>query len=422
MIGLISINFKTSPIEVREAFYFQEKEKEDFFNLLSSECPVDGLIILSTCNRTELYYEFENHLGEEKKIFHLIMTCLVKFKHYSEGLSPYVATKNGSYDVSKHLFRLISGLESMIIGEFQIVDQLKEAFYFAKDKNMLGPILSRMFQKSFETGKYVRSNTDIAKGAISVSYAAVEMISNKYNLKETSILCVGAGETSQLLVKHLLKKKVKDIIITNRTESKARRFAETYDLNAIPFDKMKDKIFEVDIVVFSTSSSKPLMSKNEIENISNFNKSKKVLFVDLSVPRNINNDIINFGNIELINIDNLKDIVNKNYNRRKGEIEKSQIIIDSFLKEFDEWASTRQLRPSILSIKNKIKILIQNNMKIKSNGSLSSDNSESEKLKIQLNKVYDKLSNHLVKKIRLASNNGKDKSALEIIKKIFNDE
>ena len=136
----------------------------------------------------------------------------------------------------------------------------------------------------------------------------------------------------------------------------------------------------------------------------------------------LNNDIINFGNIELINIDNLKDIVNKNYNRRKGEIEKSQIIIDSFLKEFDEWASTRQLRPSILSIKNKIKILIQNNMKIKSNGSLSSDNSESENLKIQLNKVYDKLSNHLVKKIRLASNNGKDKSALEIIKKIFNDE
>ena len=260
MIGLISINFKTSPIEVREAFYFQEKEKEDFFNLLSSECPVEGLVILSTCNRTEIYYEFENHLGEEKKIFHLIMTCLVKYKHYSEGLSPYVDTKNGSYDVSKHLFRLISGLESMIIGEFQIVDQLKEAFYFAKDKNMLGPILSRMFQKSFETGKYVRSNTDIGKGAISVSYAAAEMISNEYNLQETSILCVGAGETSQLLVKHLLKKKVKDIIITNRTESKAKRFAETYGLNAIPFDKMKDKVFDVDIVVFSTSSSKPLMS------------------------------------------------------------------------------------------------------------------------------------------------------------------
>ena len=205
-------------------------------------------------------------------------------------------------------------------------------------------------------------------------------------------------------------------------ESKAKRFAKTYNLKTIPFDKMNDKIFGVDVVVFSTSSSQPIMSRREIENISNFNKNKKVLFVDLSVPRNIDNDIIDIGNIELINIDDLKDIVNKNYNRRKGEIEKSQIIIDSFLKEFDEWASSRQLRPSILSIKNKIKILIQNNMKIKSNGALPADNNDTENLNIQLNRVYDKLSNHLVKKIRLASNNGKDKSALEVIKKIFNDE
>ena len=247
LIGLISINFKTSPIEVRERFYFQNSEKMKFFELLSSECPVEGLIILSTCNRTELYYEFENHIGEEKKIFHLIMKCLVKFKKYPEGLSPYVSTKIGSSEVSRHLFRLISGLESMIIGEFQIVDQLKDAFYFAKENNVLGPILERMFQKSFETGKYVRSNTDIGKGAVSVSYAAVEMISKKYQLEETRILCVGAGETSQLLVKHLLKKDVKEILITNRTEVKGKRFAETYDLEIIPFDQMHSKINDVEV-------------------------------------------------------------------------------------------------------------------------------------------------------------------------------
>ena len=414
MIGLISINFKTSPIEVREKFYFQDNEKMDFFDLLSSECPIEGLVILSTCNRTELYYEYENHIGEEKKIFHLIMKCLVKFKKYSEGLSPYVSTKNGSSEVSRHLFRLISGLESMIIGEFQIVDQLKDAFYFAKDKNILGPILERMFQKSFETGKYVRSNTDIGKGAISVSYAAVEMISQNYDIKNTSFLCVGAGETSQLLVKHLLNKDVKEILITNRTELKGKRFAETYDLDTIPYNQMLSKINDVDIVVFSTSSEHPLISKKDIEG-----KSKKnLLFIDLSVPRNIDDNITEVGNIELINIDNLKDIVNKNYNKRKAEIDKSQKIIDSFLNEFDEWANSRQLRPSILSIKNKIKVLIQNNMNMKS----SLSNKEDENINIKMNRVYNKLSDHLVKKIRIASDNGKDKSALEIIKKIFNDE
>ena len=418
MIGLISINFKTSPIEVREKFYFQDSEKMKFFDLLSSEYPVEGLIILSTCNRTEIYYEYENHVGEENKIFHLIMKCLVKFKKYPEGLSPYVSTKMGSSDVSRHLFRLISGLESMIIGEFQIVDQLKDAFYFAKENNVVGPILERMFQKSFETGKYVRSNTDIGKGAVSVSYAAVEMISTKYQLEDTKILCVGAGETSQLLVKHLLKKDVKEILITNRTEAKGKRFAETYDLETLPFKKMISEINKVDVIVFSTSSDQPLISKEDINKSYDTKKNKKTLFIDLSVPRNIDENISSIGSIELINIDNLKDIVNENYNKRKAEIDKSQKIIDSFLLEFDEWANSRQLRPSILSIKKKIKILIENNMNIKS----SIEKTNDENINIKINRVYNKLSDHLVKKIRLASNNGRDKKALEVIKKIFNEE
>ena len=389
-----------------------------FFDLLSSECPVEGLIILSTCNRTEIYYEYENHVGEENKIFHLIMKCLVKFKKYPEGLSPYVSTKMGSSDVSRHLFRLISGLESMIIGEFQIVDQLKDAFYFAKENNVVGPILERMFQKSFETGKYVRSNTDIGKGAVSVSYAAVEMISTKYQLEDTKILCVGAGETSQLLVKHLLKKDVKEILITNRTEAKGKRFAETYDLETLPFKKMLSEINKVDVIVFSTSSDKPLITKEDINKSYDTKKNKNTLFIDLSVPRNIDENISLIESIELINIDNLKDIVNKNYNKRKAEIDKSQKIIDSFLLEFDEWANSRQLRPSILSIKKKIKILIENNMNIKP----SIEKTNDENINIKINRVYNKLSDHLVKKIRVASNNGRDKKALEVIKKIFNEE
>tara|TARA_B100000614_G_scaffold163174_1_gene145157 strand:+ start:1 stop:828 length:828 start_codon:yes stop_codon:yes gene_type:complete len=275
-----------------------------------------------------------------------------------------------------------------------------------------------MFQKSFETGKYVRSNTDIGKGAISVSYAAVEMISKKYDLQKTSFLCVGAGETSQLLVKHLLNKNVNDIIITNRTKLKGKRFADTYDLKTIPYSQMQSKINDVDIVVFSTSSDKPLISKKDVEKEYDINKNKSLLFIDLSVPRNIDDDISTIGNINLINIDNLKDIVNQNYNKRRGEITKSQKIIDSFLNEFDEWANSRQLRPSILSIKNKIKILIQNNMNIKS----SIEKIDDENLNIKMNRVYNKLSDHLVKKIRLASDNGKDKDALKVIKKIFNDE
>ncbi|MAR22214.1 MAG: hypothetical protein CMA49_00140, partial [Euryarchaeota archaeon] len=161
-----------------------------------------------------------------------------------------------------------------------------------------------------------------------------------------------------------------------------------------------------------------LVTKEDINKSYDTKKNKNTLFIDLSVPRNIDENISSIESIELINIDNLKDIVNKNYNKRKAEIDKSQKIIDSFLLEFDEWANSRQLRPSILSIKKKIKILIENNMNIKP----SIEKTNDENINIKINRVYNKLSDHLVKKIRVASNNGRDKKALEVIKKIFNEE
>ena len=170
MVGLISINYKIAPLDIREKFYFDSPEKIVFNNLLKKKVGCEGLMIISTCNRTEIYFEFENHVGEEKKFLHAIVKELVEFKKFKDSLSPYLNNYTGSYDVANHLFRLVSGLESMIIGEFQIVEQLKEAYYFSKKHKMLGPILSRMIQKSLETGKYIRTNTEIGRGAVSVSY------------------------------------------------------------------------------------------------------------------------------------------------------------------------------------------------------------------------------------------------------------
>ena len=153
MVGLISINYKIAPLEVREKFYFDNSEKIVFNNLLKKKVGVEGLMMISTCNRTEIYFEFENHVGEEKKFLHTIVKELVDFKSYKDSLSPYLNNLTGSYNVANHLFRLVSGLESMIIGEFQIVEQLKDAYYFSKKHKMLGPILGRMIQKSLETNQ-----------------------------------------------------------------------------------------------------------------------------------------------------------------------------------------------------------------------------------------------------------------------------
>ena len=376
-------------------------------------------MIISTCNRTEIYFELENHIGQENKFLHSVVKELVIFKKYKDSLSPHLNNLTGSYKVANHLFRLVSGLESMIIGEFQIVEQLKEAYYFSKKHKMLGPILGRMIQKSLETGKYIRTNTEIGRGAVSVSYAAVEQITNKYQLKNSKFLCVGLGETSKLSIRHLHQKGIKKIKITNRTKSKLDEFCTELGYESILFEDYKKEILNSDVVIFSTSSKSPLLNKKDIEsNIKE--RNKKLLLVDLSVPRNLSKDLENIKNIEIINIDNLKDAVNENYKKRKAEVIKAELYIEEFLVEFDDWTNSRLLRPSILSLKKQVRELFIN--ETISNIKSLSKHATNKDLSLKLSKVYDKFSDNLVKKIKKASDNGKDEKAIEIINQIFLDE
>ena len=376
-------------------------------------------MIISTCNRTEIYFEFENHIGQENKFLHSVVKELVVFKKYKDSLSPHLNNLTGSYKVANHLFRLVSGLESMIIGEFQIVEQLKDAYYFSKKHKMLGPILGRMIQKSLETGKYIRTNTEIGRGAVSVSYAAVEQITNKYDLKNAKFLCVGLGETSKLSIRHLHQKGIEKIKITNRTKSKLNAFCKELGYESILFTDYKKEILNSDVVIFSTSSKSPLLTKKDLEQKIKRRKNK-LLLVDLSVPRNLSHDLEEVNNIEIINIDNLKDTVNDNYKKRKAEVIKAELYIEEFLVEFDDWTNTRLLRPSILSLKKQVRELFLN--ETISNIKSLSENATSKDLSLKLSKAYDKFSDNLVKKIKKASDNGKDEKAIEIINQIFLDE
>ena len=376
-------------------------------------------MIISTCNRTEIYFEFENHIGQENKFLHSVVKELVVFKKYKDSLSPHLNNLTGSYKVANHLFRLVSGLESMIIGEFQIVEQLKDAYYFSKKHKMLGPILGRMIQKSLETGKYIRTNTEIGRGAVSVSYAAVEQITNNYDLKNAKFLCVGLGETSKLSIRHLHQKGIKKIKITNRTKSKLNAFCTELGYESILFTDYKKEILNSDVVIFSTGSKSPLLTKKDIEQKIKKRKNK-LLLVDLSVPRNLSHDLEEVNNIEIINIDNLKDTVNENYKKRKAEVIKAELYIEEFLVEFDDWTNTRLLRPSILSLKKQVRELFLN--ETISNIKSLSESATGKDLSLKLSKAYDKFSDNLVKKIKKASDNGKDEKAIEIINQIFLDE
>lgn len=424
MVGLISLNYKVAPIELREKFYLDDAQKIVFHNLLKKHVGVEGLMLISTCNRTEIYFEFENHIGQESKFIHCIVKELAEFRNFKESLSPYLIKQTGSYNVSNHLFRLACGLESMIIGEFQIVEQLKNSYDFSYKHKMLGPILNRMVQKSLETGKFIRTNTKIDKGALSVSYAAIEKIHKTLKIDNPEFLCVGLGETSKLSIKHLHQKNYTKIKIANRTFKKSSEFAKSLNINAIKFETFKKELLKVDVAIFSTSSKEALISKNELDEITG-KRDKDLLIIDLSVPRNIPNDCQDISNVKIINVDDLKDVVNLNYKKRKSQILQAEKFIEDFLSEFDDWTNSRQLRPSILSIKKQIKNIIVDETLENINSSSNSSNIsilDSDGFNERLNKVYEKFSDNLIRKIKEASKNGKDEKAIGIINQIFLDD
>ena len=415
MIGLISINYKHAPVEVRERFDFSELQKLEFHQILRNNYDVEGLMILSTCNRTEIYFEYENHIGQESKIMHGILKALVDYKSFFESLSPFINKKTG-IDVSKHLFRLVSGLESMIVGEYQIVEQIKDAFSFAKENNMLGPIISRMVQKSFEAGKYIRTNTLIDKGAVSVSYAAVEKISRIFDLKNSSVLAVGAGETSILTIQHLQKKEIKKLAITNRSIEKAKEIANKYSLETKDFKDLHNHLNDFDVAIFSTSAKQELLSFDLVSQKMQERNYSPLLLVDLCVPRNLPSSISEIEGVELINIDGLKDLVNENYTKRKSQISKAEEFIDFFLLEFDEWTTSRQLRPSIISLNDQFNTLLNSEQEGLDNAD------EGKNFSDQHSRIKKKFLSNLIKKIKNVSDNGRDEEVLEVINKIFIDE
>ena len=403
MIGLISLNYKIAPVQIRELFYLYPDQYLNIYKSLISKSKIKGLFIISTCNRTEIYFETSSSESSSKS-FHSVIMTLSKLKKFNDGLRPYFKKKDGVNAISKHLFRLASGLESMIVGEYQIVDQIKSAYKVCKTNKMLSPTLERMIQKSLEASKYIRTNSQIDKGGISVSSAAIDQLGNVSDSKNLSILCVGAGRTSKLSIKQLVSKKFKNIFITNRTESNVTPILEKFNLKLVKFNSWKKMLNSVDIIIFSTSSKKPLLSDIDLRNIDTQRKNKIVL-VDLSVPRNI---VIEktYKNVELVDLDNLKDRVNENYNKRISEINKAELMIESFINDFTGWVNKRELRPTIISIKKEIKNLI-------SDSSVKNDENK------QIEEIYDKLSDKLVKKIISVSDNGKNTDALKIINKIF---
>ncbi|MFY9151153.1 MAG: glutamyl-tRNA reductase [Prolixibacteraceae bacterium] len=414
MIGVIGISYKTAPTEIRELFSFSKEEIVPFSELLQQETEIADLVLVSTCNRTEIYFSQDKH--DNQTAFELVYEVIKKFKQITDHSWHYFYHRSNAGAV-RHLFEVAAGLDSQIIGEDQIIGQVKEAYLTCTELALTDAILMRLFQKSFEAAKRVRTETGIKLGITSVSSAAVEMCSNVLNgLSEKTVLMVGAGETGNLALQNIFKKGVKQIAVANRTIEKAQKTATKYNGMAIPFESFNKYLHGFDIIMVATASTEPIITAEMVRKNMLIRPDHKQVFVDLSVPRNVEKEVGEIENICLLGVDDLQEIVAQTAERKKEAAEHARVILDEVIADFTEWLASRSLRPAINTITTNFQTI--NQEEISTYRKLSTPEMQQlvDDYAQHLTQRYTRL---LIRNLKNLTDNGKNIDSLKIINDLF---
>lgn len=346
LIG-ITINHRTASIETREALHLNQEETVYLIDELKKDVFAEG-IVLSTCNRTEIF----GFPYKEGTSTHEIYNRLTKIKSV-EGLQPNLFQQFFSCGAAKHICEVATGIDSLILGDSQILSQVKSAFSLADDLNFTNTITRRMAETVIHTGKRAIRETMIGEGAVTISYAAIQVVEKIFaNLEKKSALVIGAGETGELAAIHLRDKQIGNIVITNRTISRAEYLAKKVDGNVLPFENYKNHLHEFDVIVSATSSDEILISKKEILKVMRKRRGAPLCLMDIALPRDIDAESQKIDNVFYHDIDSLNIIVDKNLDRRKEEIPKIKHIINEELIGFFSWYNTLDIVPTIKSFRS----------------------------------------------------------------------
>lgn len=330
----LGINHKTAPVALRERVNFAPDALEQALSSLLAQPMVQSGVVLSTCNRTELYLSVEQRDDLNEKI--------VRWLCDYHGLDE-AEVRNSLYwhqgsDAVSHLMRVASGLDSLILGEPQILGQVKKAFADSQRGQALTSDLERMFQKSFSVAKRVRTETEIGSSAVSVAFAACTLARQIFeSLSEVTVLLVGAGETIELAARHLNEHHVKKMVIANRTRERAQLLADEVNAEVITLPEINERLADADIIISSTASPLPIIGKGMVERALKSRRNQPMLFVDIAVPRDIEPEVGKLANAYLYSIDDMQAIVQHNMAQRQAAAEQAETIVEQESSEFMSW-------------------------------------------------------------------------------------
>jgi glutamyl-tRNA reductase len=359
-IILIGINHKTAPIELRECIAFSKEESSKAIDALRRIDGIHETLLYSTCNRVELLMvtDDRNQAVDAAKRF-LSDFNKIALAEFEDSL--YVHAND---DAVRHLFRVAASLDSMVVGEPQILGQIKEAYRDAAQAKSAGVILNRLMHRAFFVAKRVRTETGIGDRAVSISYAAVELARKIFgSLEGKRALLVGAGEMAELAVEHLIRNQVAETLVANRTFENGLELARRFNGQAIRFEEIADHLRVVDIIISSTGAPGLVITRETVKPVIRARRNRPIFFIDIAVPRDIDPEINRLENAYVYDIDDLKGIIEENIEDRQKEAVKGERIIDEAVIRFREWHEALDVVPTIVALRAKLEAMADTEIK-----------------------------------------------------------
>jgi len=359
-IVVVGLNHKSAPIDIRERLAFDSTETVRALGQLKSKFPEAEFVLLSTCNRVELYSVSKSVGGVAAEDLAKFLSDIhhVPLADFQEHL--YVYDDENSV---RHLLTVASGLDSMVVGEVQIIGQVKESYRLACTAKSTGRVLNRLFHCAFATGKKIYTTTSISKGRVSIAGVAVELAMQLFaDISSAKVVVIGAGEMGELLVQHLLQVGCKNIMIVNRSYERGLNMAKRYAISARKWEELEEQLTSANIVISSATTQDYLFKKNSFKKLMDRRQESSLLIIDIAVPRSFEPAINELEDVYLYSVDDLSDVVKQNRKARNEDIAKGMQIIHENIADFMDWFKARDIGPLIGQMREKFGQISQNEM------------------------------------------------------------
>ena len=346
-IALMGLNHTTAPVAVRERLAFSDTALANALTSFQTQ-DVEELVILSTCNRVEFYMQGRDAAA-------CVRSCESFVADYHdlapEDFAPCLYRLN-DLEAVRHLFRVAASLDSMVLGEPQILGQVKGAYYAARDAGRTGTVFHYLFERAFNVGKAARSETGISDHAVSVSYAAVQLARKIFeDLRQRTVMVLGAGETSELAARHFVRQGVAEVFVANRTLARAEKLAQSLSAKAIHWEEFPEHLAHADIIVSSTSAPSVIITPGMVQEIIRTRRGRAMFFIDIAVPRDIDPAVNRLENVFLYDIDGLENVVAANRREREQEALAAEDLVWREVRQFRRWLATRDVVPTIVALR-----------------------------------------------------------------------